>query len=323
MTSTLSPPPSVPRPSSRRKSGVSPRTARARRHQHQAPDVRRECRVLARHTDASGRGREVVAQPGFAGSVLVVDRELASGRDRRLVAHLAADEPAANAALECERYLADARGGGCRCRLLTASDLRTPPFGEDAEADRSPAPPGGEGDLLDKRGRFHRLEPLQTGMSISELRWCERSRSPAESAPRPVSVRDAIAHLEAYEPVRAITVGALALRRDDASVSIAVLRAELQRVLVSPIVLNRGLRQATLAAMERQELSLSEIAIRCGRIKRDLRGNESGETSWLARRLGMLPEAGRDTPTPWIHSDVLALIARRGLGVSPREVEMQ
>jgi hypothetical protein len=67
---------------------------------------------------------------------------------------------------------------------------------------------------------------------------------------------------------------------------------------------------------------MSTIAIRCGRVKRDRRGNESGETSWLARRLGLLPEAGQVMPTPWIHSDVLALIARRGLGVSPREVEL-
>ena len=87
-------------------------------------------------------------------------------------------------------------------------------------------------------------------------------------------------------------------------------------------MLNRALRETALATIQREELSLSEIAIRCGRVKRDLRGNESGETSWLARRLGMLPEGGRDTPTPWIHTDVLALIARRGLGVSPREVEL-
>ena len=67
---------------------------------------------------------------------------------------------------------------------------------------------------------------------------------------------------------------------------------------------------------------MSEIAIRCGRIKRDRRGNVSGETSWLARRIGLLPEGGGDEPTPWVHSDVLALIARDGLGVSPREVEL-
>jgi hypothetical protein len=83
------------------------------------------------------------------------------------------------------------------------------------------------------------------------------------------------------------------------------------------------LREAVLAAAERQGLSMSEIAIRCGRIKRDSAGNESGETSWLSRRLGLLAEGGRETPTPWVHSDVLALIARDGLGLSPREVELE
>jgi hypothetical protein len=101
-----------------------------------------------------------------------------------------------------------------------------------------------------------------------------------------------------------------------------VLRAELVRVQNSPIVLNRGLREAVLAKVEREQLSMSEIAIRCGRVKHDRRGTESGETSWLARRLGLLPEAGHGAPTPWIHSDVLALIARDGLGISPREAEV-
>ncbi len=82
---------------------------------------------------------------------------------------------------------------------------------------------------------------------------------------------------------------------------------------VSKIVLNRGLRQAVLAAAAAQGLSMSEIAVRCGRVKHDSKGKESGETSWLARRLGIAPEGGESTPTPWIHSDVLALIARRSL----------
>jgi hypothetical protein len=110
-----------------------------------------------------------------------------------------------------------------------------------------------------------------------------------------------------------------ASRREISTVS---LRAELARLLASPIVLNRGVREAVLAAVARGDSSLSEIAIRCGRIKRDRRGNESGETSWLSRRLGLLAEGGQDTATPWIHSDVLALIARQGLGMSPREVEL-
>jgi hypothetical protein len=42
----------------------------------------------------------------------------------------------------------------------------------------------------------------------------------------------------------------------------------------------------------------------------------------LARRLGQKPESGTREPTPWISSDVLALIARDGLGLSPYEVEL-
>ncbi len=87
-------------------------------------------------------------------------------------------------------------------------------------------------------------------------------------------------------------------------------------------MLNRGLREAVVRMVGRGELTLSDIAIRCGRIKRDARGNISGETSWLGRRIGQLPESGALAPTPWIRSDVLALIAREGLGVCPHEVEL-
>ena len=104
--------------------------------------------------------------------------------------------------------------------------------------------------------------------------------------------------------------------------SSTVLRTELARVLRSPIVLNRGVREAVLARVGRGETTMSEIAIRCGRLKKDPKGHRSGETSWLARRIGLLPEGGHRTPTPWVHSDVLALIAREGLGVAPREVEL-
>ncbi len=322
MTSTVSPSTPVARRSPRRASGPSPRPGRARSRQRQARRPHLKQRTLARYTDAIGRDREIVAQRGHAGSVLVVDSELASHADRRLVAHLAADEPAGNAELECERYLQDALGGGCRCRLLTTADLGTTPFAEGASEGRCPGG-AGSADLLDEQGRRHRLERLHTGMSIPELRWCRHEHAPVDDGARCESVRDAIAQLQSYEPVREITLGALASHREDPELSITVLGAELARVLVSPIVLNRLLRETALEVMHREELSLSEIATRCGRVKRDVRGNESGETSWLARRLGMLPEGGRDTPTPWIHSDVLTLIARRGLGVSPREVELQ
>jgi hypothetical protein len=103
---------------------------------------------------------------------------------------------------------------------------------------------------------------------------------------------------------------------------VTLLRSELERMCASRIVLNRGLREAVLEAMKTRELSLSEIAYRCGMVKRDKRGNHSGETSWLARRVGIMPEGGESAITPWVHSDVLGLIARRGLGISPREVEL-
>jgi hypothetical protein len=62
--------------------------------------------------------------------------------------------------------------------------------------------------------------------------------------------------------------------------------------------------------------------MRCGRFKHDRCGRPSGETSWLARRIGLMPEGGARTPTRWVHTDTLALIAREGLGLSPNEVEL-
>jgi hypothetical protein len=276
--------------------------------------------TIAHYTDWTGRAREIVTRPGRAGSVLVLDRDAVTLADRRLLAHLAADEPRENAAIASRCYLTQAQRGRCRCRPLLPEDLRTVPFAGDVEDPTLDLEAAGDR-VTDALGRRYELAQLQTGMSIPELRWC-RCRKAEDPEREPVSVREAIAGLESYEPVRGLTRRALVGCHGDATVSVTVLRGELLRIAQSPIVLNRGLRQAVLAAAERQGLSMSEIAIRCGRIKRDSAGNESGETSWLARRLGLLPEGGRETPTPWIHSDVLALIARDGLGISPREVEL-
>ena len=270
-------------------------------------------RLLDRYIDRRGQPREVIARSGAAGSTLVVDRDVASGGDQRLVAHLAADEPAGNAALVCNCYLQDAANGRGRCRALDAEDGKVAPF----EHPQQPEPTSlgaPAADLLDRLGDAYALEQVRAALSKPELRWC-RGREP-------VSMREAIAALESYEPVRAMTQHALGLHNSSDAISTTVLRAELSRVQESPIVLNRRLREVVLATVERQQLSMSEIAIRCGRVKRDRNGNQSGETSWLARRVGLLPEGGRATPTPWIHSDVLALIARHGLGISPREVEL-
>jgi hypothetical protein len=263
----------------------------------------------------------VITRAGFAGTVLVLDRDAETLADRRLVAHLGADEPQENAAIVCDRYLEGTHLDSAACRLVSREDLRRNPF---AEEEITPAwfttQRACSRELLDRSGREHRLALVQSGMSIPELRWRRGSRG--ETQGRTVSMREAIAALESYEPVRTLSRSALARHRDDPDVSVTVLRAELERVLESAIVLNRGLRDAVLAAIDSQELSMSEIATRCGRVKRDKRGNESGETSWLARRIGLLPEGGHQAPTRWIHSDVLGLICRRGLGISPREVEL-
>jgi hypothetical protein len=280
-------------------------------------------RLLARYLDWQGRPREVLARQGAAESVLVVDRDAATRGDRRLVAHLGADEPAENAALVCDRFIQDSRGGRCRCRRVTAQDADAVPFADEQEAPAAQAARSRDApQAADELGRTYRLELLHTGMSIPELRWRRHPPESPAGCPRVVSLREAVGCLESYEPLRTLTLRELATHRGDPDVSSTVLRSELARVQNSPIVLNRRLREVVRSTIEREGLSMSEIAIRCGRVKRDRKGNESGETSWLARRLGLLPEAGQSTPTPWIHSDVLALIAREGLGIGPREVEL-
>jgi len=321
MTPTLSNQPKSTRRTVRSDARASSRTDRPRlRRKRETQRKQGSRRRLARYLDWNGHRREVIARRGFAGSVLVVDRDAVTLGDRRLVAHLGADEPPENAAVVCRLYLDDAKRSGHRCRSLTEEDLRTVALAEEDTPEWTSLQRDSRRQLLDRERRPHQLGLVQTGMSIPELRW--QRLSPCEGEQRSVSVRDVIATLECYEPVRALTRSALALHAADPAVSVTVLRAEFERVLVSPIVLNRGLRDAVLAAITREQLSMSVIAARCGRVKRDGKGNESGETSWLARRIGMLPEGGQEAATPWIHSDVLGLISRRGLGISPREVEL-
>jgi len=275
---------------------------------------------------------------GASATVLLVDREAFSGEDPRLVAHLAADEPPQNVSIVCTDYLHRLERGPLSCRRLRATDLRSDPAEETAAAPDEDAEARGQSivaDVLSARvsgggpdtdgtavAHFE-LHPRATVREPGQLRWwrCD-DRGPVH----PVSLRDAIAVLESYEPIRSLTSAATGNAHPPSHagrlVSVSVLRAELKRVLESPIVLNRALREAVLERVEQGALSMSEIAIRCGRVKHDAHGNMSGETSWLGRRLGLLPEGGKSSPTPWIHSDVLALIARRGLGVPPREVEL-
>ena len=64
--------------------------------------------------------RELVILDGAEGSRLLVDRRQSDGADARLLAHLANDEPDANAWLVCREFLGDSWRGA---RRLRASDF--------------------------------------------------------------------------------------------------------------------------------------------------------------------------------------------------------
>jgi len=266
---------------------------------------------LGRYTERdTGAVREIARLPLDDGSALVVDRLSGTHGDPRLLARLEADEPRENAQILCALYLADENRG--RCRPMTAADLDAAPTPEAPNVCR-------KHELRDANGTVYRIQEVALDGCFPELRWT-RSMLPERS--ETVRLREVVARFEDYEPARSITANALAAHGTDGTLSTSCLTAELTRLAESPIVLNRRLREAVQARLARGDLTMSEIAIRCGRCKRDRRGNVSGETSWLARRIGQLPEGGADQPTPWVHSDTLALIARDGLAISPNQVEL-
>jgi len=267
--------------------------------------------ACGRYHAAEGE-REIVLVAGAAGSRLLVDRRVTDAADARLLAHLSSDEPDANAWLVCREFLADRSRVA---RPLRAADYEAPAEGLRADASPEPFVPR---ILTDARG--HRYALRATG-TPPELRWQREPRRAGENARR-ISARDVVAALEDYEPVCTLTRAAVVRYRLDRRISVAALAVELRRIESSPIVLNRRLREAVLDAVREHGVSLSAIAMACGRVKHDQRGNGSGETSWLARRVGLLPASPADRPNPWVHSDTLALIARDGLGLAPREVEL-
>lgn len=287
---------------------MTARTITVRRDQTAAPKLHPE--VLGRYRERSGAERQLRCLHLSDGSRLVVDWRSDARADARLVGALASDEPRENARVLAELYLADTNRG--RCRRLCRSDLSGAQAPE-PDAGATPSEP-----LRDDAGVSYSIAAVRCGKTYRELRWTRCA--PGETDEQPLCLRELLAELQAYEPARSLTVHAIALYEDDASVSVCRLRAELQRLDASPIVLNRRLREAVLRRAADGD-SLSEIALRCGRIKRQSDGQISGETSWLSRRIGALPEGGRRDPTPWVHSDVLALIARRGLHLCPAEVE--
>ena len=257
--------------------------------------------------------RELVLLDGADGSRLLVDRRETDGTDARLLAHLASDEPDANARLVCSEFLADASRGA---RRLRATDFGAQPEGDGPGPQPSCVSPGGP-----HRRRRPALFPA-----------LERNARRAALAPRvpPPGWRAAL-------PQRA-------RRRRGARGLRAGLRADSRRrgaVSSRPPGFGLDARRSSCGASSRVRscstggcarlcstrcsehgTSFSAIAMACGRIKHDRRGNGSGETSWLARRVGLLPSTPGARPNPWVHSDTLALIARDGLGIAPREVEL-
>ena len=256
--------------------------------------------------------REIVLLDGAEGSRLLVDRRECDGADARLVAHLACDESDLNARYICREFLSDRGRGG---RRLRPGDFATRGEGERETSDGECFKPAV---LLDSAGRRYFL---RASGKTADLRWHREARGRGGGA-LVLSARDVVGALEAYEPACEITRAAISRYRRDRSVSVSTLAVELRRIESSPIVLNRRLREAVLEAVRDHGTSFSAIAMSCGRIKHDRRGNGSGETSWLARRVGLLPSSPGARPNPWVHSDTLALIARDGLGIAPREVEL-
>lgn len=278
-------------------------------------DLAASAGVIDHYRDGSGRRRELCALRGGGDSTLVIDRDAATLEDQRLLAHLAADEPPENAALVCRRYLEHPIPP--RCRALRPEDRRlAPPAGGKPEQIRRVEE---DSRVLGRDGTAFRLGIVDGEHSASQLRW--RRQASGTLGLEQVSLRQVVGCTESYE-ARSLTESALRCSSDSPQVLRTRLRWELERLAESPIVLNRGLREAVLHAMCTHGTSMSDIARRCGVVKRNRHGQLSGETSWVARRIGVMAEGGCERPTPWVHIDVLALIAREGLNVSPREVEL-
>jgi len=273
----------------------------------------RRTRNLGRYDSSAADPRQLLAVSRADGGTLVVDCRRGSLGDARLVACIAPEEPAENPRIVSALYLTDASRGVCRSLMLEDFE----PVAHVAAASH----PLAGACVIDCGDCSYRIRTVADGDRFPELRWTSSRIQTPDGKFEEVTLRGVIDHLESYEPPRTLTQDALAAAPEQDAVSTNVLRYQLERVLCSPIVLNRGLREAVEGALA-AGATMSEIAIRCGRIKHDRRGNASGETSWLARRIGNLPEAGRSAPTRWVHSDTLALIAREGLGLNPNEVEL-
>jgi hypothetical protein len=289
------------------------RTPRRARSSSRAPAAREGSRQepLARYTTEDGVRREIITCPGAEDRTLVIDRDTRK-HDTGLIAALAPDEPTDNALLLARMYVADTTGR--YCRALERADLLGP--GEEpssAGRDQRRLLPES---LTDRRGNTYRIVETMTGAGTVQRAWTRLT--PGETPPRRVSLRQVVGAMEDYQPAVATTERAVAIER-----STARLARELERLRRSPIVLNRRLREAVLAALARDDLGLGEVAIRCGRTERCGDGGRCADGVWVARRIGLMPEGGKAEPSAFIDSRLLALIARAvGLDVVDVEVPL-
>jgi hypothetical protein len=277
---------------------------------------RRAERVLGAYLDAHGHAHAILAIKGARGT-LVVDRREGLDPELRVIATL--DQEDARLALDRSRdqaqhvaslYVADKARG--RCRLLCAEDLRAPsPNGAPPAIDPFAAIGAGKA-----RYRIAPLASRHEGRRA--LRW---RRICADGRPgRVATLREVVGALESYEPARAMTLAAIAGTRqagsDGERVSVCTLANELRNLERSSLVLNTGVREAAQRMVARGELTWAQIAHRCGQCAH----KQGGDSTWVQRRLGLKPDGGALTTSPWTLHSVLARIAREGLGLDPNSL---
>ena len=205
---------------------------------------------------------------GARATMLLVDRDALSGGDCRLLAHLGPDEPPRQRGHRVRRLPPAPRAGTARCRRLTRrSDPRR---GDPADAALG-TPEGRDAPAL--ATRQPRQAPATGHVSASPARPARRTsscihrdgphrRSCAGGAATPAarctpsacatrSRRSKATSRSAPSSAAALAVKPRSVTGSATAISVTVLRAELKRVLASPIVLNRALREAVLEWLER------------------------------------------------------------------------
>ena len=279
----------------------APAPAPAPQRNHPPPATPPRCLASYR---LKGIAREVVVLRGARGTTLVVDRERATQRDPRLLGELAREEPIANAKALVADYMRRSPAQR-RCAPLTGARSHHVAAREPPQLPRQLCGPDGSWYRIAEIG----AEPGACGA----LRWQRTLPATRGARGSVTTLRDVVGALESYGPAIAMSEHAIAA---NPTVDHKVLAGEIKKLRNSTLVLNRRLREAVEAALA-VSMPLCEIAARCGRYRRDCA--ETGEGSWVARRVGIAADGG--ATTPWITSDTLSQIAE-AIGLDPQDVEI-